>query len=376
MRIVVDGSPLCYPLTGIGHYTHSLINALAIEKPSWEIIVLSPYHPTSPVSQPNVFHDLKASKAREKHSTGWRAWWFDAVLPKTTRAIACDIFWAAAGLVPFTLSNTSVALTIHDLVPERYPKTMSWLPRQYRKWNLRYWLSRASILLPNSKATRDETKALFGINPQFVVYPGVDDIFLNYSMTRDKAAARSEYLVVLGTLEPRKNLERLVSSVEDLVLAGIWPKGLLLRIIGGKGWRDESLLSRISHLESSGIAQCPGYVPREALPGLLAGARALLMPSLYEGFGMPLAEAMAVGCPILCSDIAPFREVVGDYPAVLHGTDQASMTEAYRTFLTTPRECLLPDPRETDRYRFTWQRSARQVVEVFENHMQNPRPRR
>ncbi|WP_243317485.1 glycosyltransferase family 4 protein [Geothrix paludis] len=369
-RILVDGSPLCYPLTGIGQYTHSLLNAMALERPDWEFIVLSPYHPTSPVRLPNVIHDLKASKARKEHATGWRAWWFDAILPRACRQLGGDFLWAANGLVPFALSGLKVALTIYDFVPERYPETMAWMPRQYRKWNLRHWLGRASLLLPISKATEQEALTLFGATSHAVVYPGVDDLFFTPPSSLEPGAGEDDYLIVLGTLEPRKNLDRLIGCVEELVRRGTWPTGLRLRIVGGKGWRDSTLLKRISALEATGIAQCTGYLERAVLPCQLRNARALLMPSLYEGFGMPLAEAMAVGCPILCSDIPPFREVVEGYPALCHGTDLAAMVEAYEAFLHAPRAMRFPSGQPHAPFRFTWKESAHQILGAFDRTSQ------
>jgi len=373
MRILVDGSPLCYPLTGIGQYTHSLLNAMALERPDWEFIVLSPYRPTSPVQLSNVIHDLAASKARTDHATGWRAWWFDVVLPRACRQLGGNVFWAADGLTPFALSDLAVALTIYDFVPERYPETMAWIPRHYRKWNLRYWLNRASLLLPISKATEQEALTLFGVDSHAVIYPGVDDQFF-VPPPPGVIQGGEDYLIALGTLEPRKNLDQMIACVEELVRRGSWPTNLRLRIVGGKGWRDSALLKRITALEETGIAQCTGYLERTALPGQLRNARALLMPSLYEGFGMPLAEAMAVGCPILCSDIPPFQEVVDGYPALRHGTDLASMVEAYETFLQAPRDRWFPPSPASAPFRFTWKESARQMVASFERNTQT-RPR-
>jgi glycosyltransferase involved in cell wall biosynthesis len=94
------------------------------------------------------------------------------------------------------------------------------------------------------------------------------------------------------------------------------------------------------------------------------------MPSLYEGFGMPLAEAMAVGCPILCSDIPPFREVVEGYPALRHGTDLAAMIEAYEAFLRAPLNQWLPTAQPRVPFRFTWKESARQILGAFDRASQ------
>ncbi|MBK9797937.1 MAG: glycosyltransferase family 4 protein [Holophagaceae bacterium] len=369
MRLVVDGTPLCYPLTGIGQYTQSLLGALAVQRPEWEFIVLSPYPPTSPSPFPNVHHDLETSRALSTHRPGWRGWWFDGILPSAVSAAGADVFWAANGLVPFRLAGVKVALTLYDFVPERFPHTMTFAARIYRKWNLRHWLARATWRMPISQAVGDEAQALFSVSTNAVIHPGVDALFTDFvaQPRTDLEPAKADYFVVLGTVEPRKNLAVLIRSLDQLVLEGIWPEGLKVRIVGLNGWLDRQTQDRIDDLETRGIVERLGYVPRELLPGLLANARALLMPSLYEGFGMPIAEAMAVGCPVICSDIPPFREIIGEEPALFHGTDEASIYNAYRSYVTTQQVSRWTQSKDGAELRFTWERSASRFIHVLEN---------
>lgn len=369
MRMVLDGTPLCYPLTGIGQYTLSLLNALAVERPNWEFIVLSPYQPASPLHRSNVHHDLRNSRALPSSRQGWRGWWFDCVLPGAVQSLQADLFWGSAGLVPFRLSDVPVAMTIYDYVPEKFPETMTRLARWYRKWNMRYWLRRADWLLPISQSVFDETTTLHGITASSVLYPGVDDIFRNFSQGPGPSGAPPPrpYAIVLGTLEPRKNIAALFKVIQRLVADGDWPPDLTVKIVGGRGWLDEGVHSHSNTLEGLGIVERLGYVPRETLPALLAGAEALLMPSLYEGFGMPLAEAMAVGCPIVCSDIPPFREIVGDGPAVFHGTSEDSIYATFRGLLHRMKPPMVPRPARVVPPRFQWEHSARQFLDCLEH---------
>jgi len=361
--MVIDGTPLCMPLTGIGQYARAMLQALAVIRPAWEFVVLSPYPPLVPVELPNVRHALAASRSRTKRQRGWRAWWFDAVLPTAVANLAADVFWAADGQAPFFLKGTPVALTVYDFVPLRYPDTMAFLPRQYRLRNHNRWLSRACWLLPISHAVGNELRSLHGIEPGPVVYPGVDEIFR--IARRDSEPANERYLVTLGTIEPRKNLLALVRCVQTLTEEGSWPADLKLRLVGGKGWRDRDTLRSIDVLEARGVVQRLGYLAREELPALLAGARALLMPSLYEGFGMPVAEALACGSPVVCSDIPPFREIVCEPDALFHATDAASMLDAYRLLVsnasTLPRRSN-PDAATA----FTWHGSAEVFAQAVE----------
>jgi glycosyltransferase involved in cell wall biosynthesis len=364
-RVVVDGTALCYPLTGIGQYTRSLLDALAVARPEWEFVVMSPYAPLETVDRPNVSHDLVASRALSTRRVGWRAFWFDVILPGAAAALGGDVFWAATGQAPFLMRGLPVALTVHDFVPERYPETMARVARWYRKWNQRRWIRRASIVMPVSRAVASEAQAMFGVGATAIVSPGVDSIF---AVPPDQESVESapvggDYVVVLGTLEPRKNIAALMRCVDVLCQERAWPDGLKVVIAGGRGWREGDLLSRIEPLERRGVVVRLGYVPRATLPVLLAGARALCMPSIYEGFGMPVAEAMAVGCPIVCSDIPPFREVIGGSAASYHAPNASAMLECYRAFV-----CNLPEPRSnTPVIRFTWNASAAAFAAAVES---------
>jgi glycosyltransferase involved in cell wall biosynthesis len=365
MRVVVDGTPLCLPLTGIGQYTRSLLEAVAVARPDWEFVVLSPYPLLAPIELPNIAHDPVASRSRTRHQLGWRAWWFDTVLPTIVGDLAAQVFWGAAGQAPFLMNGTPLALTIYDFTPLRYPNTMSFLPRHYCTWNQRHWIPRADWLLPISEATGDELRGLYGIATGPVVYPGVDEIF---RAARPVSEPRGDpYLVALGTIEPRKNLFAMMHCVQTLIEEGSWPADLKLRLIGGKGWRDGDTLRAVKALEARGVVQRLGYVARERLPSLLAGARALLMPSLYEGFGMPVAEALACGTPVVCSDIPSFREIARPTDALFHETDKKSMLDAYRRLVSNRS----PLPRRSSpgaAAAFTWPRSAEVFAQAIERH--------
>jgi len=329
--------------------------ALAADQPDWDFIVYAPYPLITPLKFPNI--QVRQNLMRGKPRIGWRVWWFDCLLPRAVAKEGGDYFWAANGLVPYLLRGMLVALTVYDFTPERFPGTMGTFPRLYRKFNLRRWLGRAAMVLPISRFTAREAQDLYGIPSQAVVYPAPDAIFTK----KGAGASNGDYLLALGTLEPRKNLEALLSAVAILYLEGVWPRSLKLRIVGGKGWQDDKMIRIVERMEDEGIVERMGYLPRMDLPGILENARALVMPSVYEGFGMPVVEAMAVGCPIICSDIPVFREILGNYPALVHGTDVASIADALRKLVADPSLPPRPDPSQHDYPSFSWSSSA----EVF-----------
>jgi glycosyltransferase involved in cell wall biosynthesis len=358
MRVVVDASALNGPLSGIGQYARGMIHALAVARPSWEFVLLAPYTQMSYLVSDNVRFDSAHSKAKASHSRGWRAWWFDAVLPTAVRKVNADFFWGLSAMVPFALAGMPVALPVYDFVPQRYPHTMVWTSRWYRRANTHWWLSRAQWLFPISQSVSQELLERTGRRGDAVLYPGIDEEFSEHISPRERGEPRANpYIVVLGTLEPRKNLESLCWCLEQIFRNGTWPKGMKVLMVGHKGWPGASLDGAMTRLESMGVIERAGYLPRAELPSTLANAVALFMPSLYEGFGMPIAEALAVGCPVVCSDIPPFKEIAGADGAVFHGTERESMLRTYTDFLAG----RLPARRLSDRAvlsSFSWDQSA------------------
>jgi alpha-1,3-rhamnosyl/mannosyltransferase len=203
--------------------------------------------------------------------------------------------------------------------------------------------------------------ALYGTRADAIVHPGVDPIFFDPPKQPVDRDDHSDYLLVVGTLEPRKNLAAMADAIEALVRAGEWPKGLELRVVGGRGWHDGELLQRIERLEKAGVARRLGYVERERMPELMRGARALLMPSLYEGFGMPVAEALAAGCPVVCSDIPSFREIHHGPSIAFHAPDREGMIQAYRRVVLKPGELTRSGGQQTVGS-FSWREAARRYV--------------
>jgi glycosyltransferase involved in cell wall biosynthesis len=361
VKWIVDASPLCYPLTGIGQYLRGLLKALSAAKPDWTFVLVAPYEPLVNITAANVVWDPVISRARRKRRFGWRAWWFDMELPRVIRYLNATSFWAAGGMVPFALRGIDVALTVYDFVPERFPETMSWFPRAYRRLNSQYWMKRARWRLPISQAVADEMTAVHGVYADSIVYPGVDEIFFQAKDKADIPGVISDYALVAGTLEPRKNLAAMAMAIESLVQTGDWPQHLELRLVGGKGWQDGELLRSIEHLESAGIARRLGYVERDDMPSLMNQARALLMPSVYEGFGMPIAEALAAGCPVICSDIPPFREIYTGPSLAFHKLDHDALVRAYRQHLCHRDGLIRPNGREAVGA-FLWEESARRFT--------------
>lgn len=329
--IFIDGSPLCGKLTGIGYITKNMIIHVANTNPDCQFIICAPY-PISEFSEGNISVNPFSGAVKDKHQFGWRIYWFDFILPKLVIESKADIFWALNGLVPFRLEKSvDVALWVYDFVFHFYPETMDLFPRLYRKLNFDFWGTKAKWRFCLTHSVAGEMSEIFDLDNDGITYPGINkDFFVERVFD---PSLTEQYFVVLGTLEPRKNLKQLTRVVYSIVEEGKWPVGLSIKFIGARGWKNDDFQNLLYKLEEKRVIQILDYLPREEVISLLSGAKALLMPSLYEGFGMPVAEALASGCPVICSDIKPFREIDRNDNCIFHNFDDENIKYIYEQIL-------------------------------------------
>jgi glycosyltransferase involved in cell wall biosynthesis len=231
-------------------------------------------------------------------------------------------------------ASAPVVLTVHDLALLRFPEAFPRWHRLYGQTALRATLRSADALVAVSQFSKDETVVLAGVPADRirVVPNGVESVFT----PQGPAVEGGEYVLTVATLEPRKNLGR---AVEAARLAGVE-----LRVVGARGW---------------GGVDVPGWVgevPDGELAALYRGARCVLYPSLYEGFGLPVLEAMACGTPVVTSRGTAMEEVAGGAAVLADPHDAAELSEAIRAAIAR-RDELVPLGLARAR-EFTWSRAA------------------
>jgi glycosyltransferase involved in cell wall biosynthesis len=263
-------------------------------------------------------------------------------------------------------------VTVHDLGYLYYPQAHGSWARRYLRWSTDYSASSAAHVVADSEATRRDLIERLHTPPEriTVAYPGRDPSF---APVRDPGLLGGvlkryritfPYVLYVGTLHPRKNLLTMLDAMAELVRRGF---DLHWVVAGKKGWLYEPLFARLRQLGLEQRVHVVGYVPDTDLPALLSGASAFVLPSLYEGFGFPVLEAMACGAAVLCSNASSLPEVAGDAAVLLDPGDIRQWTEAL--FRVLQDEALRRGMIERgfkQAARFSWAACAEAVLGVLE----------
>jgi len=226
-------------------------------------------------------------------------------------------------------------------------------------------------VLADSESTRNDVIELLGASPDRVrvVYPGVDARFRRVQDAQALAGVRQHYhlperfVLGVGTLQPRKNLQRLIEAYAQLELSA----DIKLVVFGGTGWMYEGIFQRVEELGLQDAVCFPGYAADEDLPALYTLADLFAFPSLYEGFGLPPLEAMACGTPVVTSNVSSLPEVVGAAALTVDPYDVKALANAMWRLLNEPslRSTMvqrgLAQARE-----FTWSRAAEKLLHVYQ----------
>jgi glycosyltransferase involved in cell wall biosynthesis len=279
------------------------------------------------------------------------------------------LYHATEHLLPY-LPTTPTVLTVHDLIFERYPQHHTWRNMLYLRAAMPRYVAAATAIIAVSQQTKADLVELYGADADkiFVVYEGVDAAFApapaaEMVRVRTLYSPDRPYLLMVGTLEPRKNHAAALHALARLKAQG-FPHRLL--IVGGQGWRFAPIQQLVADLGLTGDVTFTGYVPLADLPPLYTGADCVLLPSLYEGFGFPVLEAMACAAPVVCSNASSLPEVAGAAALLVPPTDAQSLADAAALLLTQP--ALAAELRQRgvgQAARFRWETCAAETVAVY-----------
>ena len=311
MRIALNAQLLShgpgYRAAGIHGYISNLLRHLPREMPeSWRLL--------AHVGRENsaTFDGVRMARASLDTRSAWRRiYWEQAVQPRELRHV--DLHHAMAFVAPFVLPAPMV-VTVYDLSFIRFPSRMSLGRRAYLRAMTALTCKRARRVMAISQSTADDLHELLGVPKSKIdVTPLGYDKALFYPRQpaelehfRRKQGLPERFWLFVGTLEPRKNLMLLLEAYRLLEKSQRLP----LILAGGVGWRGEQIITAIDELGLSDSVRHVGFVPTADLPLWYNCAEVFLFPSIYEGFGLPVLEAMACGTPVLASDASSLPEVV------------------------------------------------------------------
>jgi len=296
--------------------------------------------------------------------------WEQTGLPSLIRKVRPDVLHSPHYTCP-QFPGVPVVITLHDATFFSHPQAHSRMKQKFFTFAIRRAIRRASALVVPSEATRDETiKYAGGQASQFyVAYHGVDRTIFHPVDDDERARVKKslglegqEYIGFLGTLEPRKNVPNLVRGWTKAVADMPNPPALVLA--GGKGW-DEDIDPALASVPSHLTVLRPGYLPLEDLPGFLSGCVVLAYPSIAEGFGLPVLEAMSCGAATLTTRLTSLPEVGGDAVAYCDITPD-SIAEALTDLMNDPaRRAQLGQAAIARSEEFTWERAALVHAQAF-----------
>jgi len=374
MRIALNARILQAPRTGIGHYVAELVNALRSDT-DIEIELFHGWGWSSALPEAAMPGYSRLTPLLRQIPGAYQARrWLEQKRFDQARAHGIDLYHEPS-LWPLAFDGPTV-ITLHDLTHLHYPETQPPARLQEIERRLATGVRQAQVILTDSQAIADEAQSCFGLpSERFVVAPlGVAERFHPRDahtidpVLKAHAVTAREYFLCVGTLEPRKNL-RLALRAHALLPEAVRQRFPLL-IVGMAGWQREQFSAELRQALASGHVCLLGYLPDEHLAQLLAGARALIFPSLYEGFGLPVLEAMASGTPVLLTRASAMPEVAGDAGNYIEPDNADGLRDALIRLLDDQVHWQACREAGLQRARlFSWQRCAQATAGAYRQAM-------
>ncbi|MFN2227025.1 MAG: glycosyltransferase family 4 protein [Anaerolineae bacterium] len=377
MRIGIDYTAAVRQGAGIGRYTRNLIRALAeLDRQNrYTLFVAGGWGKGDGLGPwPDNFR-LRGVPLSDR----WlNILWQRLRLPLPIQLVTgpLDLFHSPDFVLP-PLGRTPAVLTVHDLSFLRVPECFVPGFREYLEGAVTRAVGRARFILADSFSTRQDLIDLLAVEPErvAVVYPGVEPRFRPIGdpavldMVRDRYDLPSHFVLGLSTLQPRKNFAGLADAFGQLLAAqgDELPFADLHLVIGGsKGWMYEETLAHIERLGLSDRVRFLGFVDDADLPALYNLASVFAFPSWYEGFGVPLLEAMACGTPVVAADNSSLPEVVGDAGLLVKAGDTDALASALARLVSSKElQTELKAEGQARARHFTWEKAAHQLLGIY-----------
>ena len=366
MIIGIDARPLSYPLTGIGTYlTHLLDHLQRMDRRNRYVLMSN-----APIRYRLVNPKWRLLNGEVTHKIYSTAWYL-GVVPRLAIDLKLDLFWGPRHHLPLWLPRrVRTVLTVHDVVHRLLPGTMTVANRLTETALMGASVRRADRIAADSLATAAELRRQFRLSASKVttVYPGVPGTPETPAVSKGDVwggdTPQNRFFLFVGTMDPRKNLLRVLDGFE--MAAERYPDVDLV-IAGGAGWKNRRLMDRIRTHSAHRQIRLTGYVSRFELGRLYRQALALVFPSLYEGFGLPVVEAMAAGLPVIGSNGGALAEVIGGAGLKANPYDSRSIGRAMCQLIASPSlQHRLAEAGRLQVQRYSWDRCAQTMLTIFD----------
>ncbi len=375
MKIGIDCRTILNPKSGeragVGHYTYYLVRHILKTDTKNKYVLFFDWR----------FRDMKEFEQKNVQIKNFPFSQYNKFLPFAYSHMlisayivksGLDIFHSPISSLPLTYPKKSV-ITVHDLAIYKNP---SWFPSQIfsTKLLVPQSLRKADKIIAVSKSTKHDLQALFNVAAAKiqVIYEGVEakkipvknkkiDELKKFKITRP-------YLFFVGTLEPRKNLLALLTAYKKLIAKGARYKKYQLVIAGAKGHKSDLVFDKIKSLKLSRQVKYTGYITHNQKMELIKQAVCFVFPSRYEGFGLPVVEAMALGTPVITSNISSLPEVTGDAALLVNPDKEIDIVKAMQQLLDskTLQQKLVTRGKKQARL-FNWDKAARETVKLYQS---------
>lgn len=373
MKIVVDATVLARPEpTGIDYYTRSVIQATSTKmlKDNIELAYLATMKRDLGVAGSNI--KIKRYLPFPERFYSGLLHYLNIIPFDVLSRTRGDVYIFPNFSRPHLLGRAKSITFIYDLAFARLDAINTTRHKKFLDKEIKGAIKRSSRIVVCSESTKNDLVDIYGVNRDRVdvVYPAVDHS--TYKPQSEGVVSRvinrykivKKYILYLGTIEPRKNITALMRAYAEL--PGEIKSEYSLVLAGGKGWMDEEIEAVFDALSRENSIIRTGYVEDKDKPGLYSGASLFVFPSLYEGFGMPVLEAMACGVPIITSDISSLPEVVGKDGVMVDPVDESGMRDQMAKILKNPK--LAESLRQyglKQAARFSWDSSGKKLAEII-----------
>lgn len=370
IKIGLNARYLQRRMTGIERYISELIKNVTLIDDTKQFVLFFCGHEPIP--------DLKLSKnvstyisRKNTKNRSLRIIWEQFLLAKELKENQISLFHGPSFVAPL-LKPCKYVVTVHDLSYYLFPKSLTGITRLYFSVFLPYSLKKADKIIADSHSTKKDIMRLFRISETKikVIHLGIDKLYTSVKNKRFLGEIKTKYnlpqkfILFTGMLSPRKNLPRMLRAFSSIKKNG-WPHKFV--IVGAKGWLYDSIFAQVKKLNLEKEVIFTEYVPDKDLPAFYTLADLFMFSTLYEGFGLPILEAMACGCPVVTSTTSSMPEVAGKAALLVNPRDTKAIADAIESIL---RDKKLRNKLIKRGFRqiqnFSWKKTAKETLKIYE----------